>query len=112
MLNIIRKLHTWLLARRLRSTGRTPAEVRTLIDRELAGIEENVRAFCNWQINEQAVLKERLARRYDIGMAMNESAQRALRDKEVAKNAPVLTDKQKAALAFQKDYLDRVVRKA
>jgi hypothetical protein len=112
MLNIIRRLHTWLLARRLRYTGRNPAEVRALIDRELTGIEGNVQAFCIWQMNEQTVLKERLARRYDIGMAMNESAQRAMQDKDVAKNAPVLTSKQQAALALQKEYLDRVVRKA
>lgn len=113
-------VYLWALMRTLR--GATPdealrlAESRRIAQRELAAIPDTIRAHFNYQISETRILSERLARRYDVGMALNEAAARAIAEKQAAKQEfPVnhgLTDRQLKALEFQKEYLARIVKNA
>ncbi len=104
----------WVLIQKARWVrGWNPADenMPRMIRREVGAIMETVEAGTSWQMNEQEVLKARLGRRYDLGMALNESANRALEAKaQAAVEAPILTTRQEAALKFQKDYLQRVVK--
>ena len=83
---------------------------RQIIERELDQIIVTGRLAAFNQITEEEIIRTRLARRYDPGMAMNEAFARAA---EKAKNEPhpvsgmsqKLTDNQQAALKFQEKFL-------
>jgi hypothetical protein len=64
-----------------------------------------------YQKSEAEVLNERLSRRYDPGMALNEAAKRAIEQKTSVgiKSPDNLTEKQKMALEFQAKYLKKVI---
>lgn len=83
---------------------------RRLVEREVKAVPETVDASLAYQNREQETLTVRLSRRYDIGMAMNEAANRAMADKATARLQ--LTPQQEAALKVQQDYLQRVVNQA
>lgn len=86
---------------------------RAIFEKECDAIVESVNAYLNWQKSEQEILSERLARRFDLSTALNESASRAIDQKKViftAKNS--LTSSQLAALAHQEEYLKNLVKKA
>lgn len=91
------------------------AMLRRLARRELDAIPESVEAFFLHQKTEQKILIERLGRRYDLGLALNEAANRALAEKKEAERAVDpgmnLTSRQVAALDFQKQYLQRLIEK-
>ncbi len=92
-----------------RKSGRSRADIERVARRELSGVSENIDAYFHWLTNETAIQSDRLARRFDLGLALNESANRAIAEKK-ALAEPRLTDKQLAALKVQKEYLQRVVR--
>lgn len=84
-----------------------------LAGREIDAIRETVVAHFDYQDSEARILSERLARRYDPGMALNEATNRALEAKAAAKTAGMgLTDKQKFALEFQAKSQLRNIRNA
>ena len=90
------------------------AVARQIIERELDEILFTARvASYNWE-TERSIIEKRLARRYDPGMALNESFERA--GKKVEEEKPIhpvsgepvfYTDKQAAALKFQEEFLRR-----
>lgn len=100
-----------LLLRQAIRAGRDKHEAKRIIDRELASILDTVSAHFIFQKHETVILTERLRRRYDIGLAMNESTQRAqkLREADGAKDTPILSASQLKALKFQQQYLQGIV---
>lgn len=99
----------WVICFEARKGGRSKAEMRSLVLRELSGVQENIEAYASWLSSERAVLEARLNRRFDLGMALNESANRVIEAKKLARepNPDNLTGQQKAALEFQKQFLQR-----
>ena len=99
------RILSWALHRRL-------GIARFLIDREIDAIAHTVVGGAEWFHDETDILAARLTRRYDVGMAMNESTNRAIKAKAEMDLDPdpirELTDKQKLALAFQEQYLKRI----
>lgn len=106
-----------------------------VLRRELKAIPEQVRAFAEQQATEVEVLTERLARRFDLGAALNEAAERAkariaATRKQVLADAqhiedpierhyaqmradvPNLTGRQSAALAVQRQTIERSIRRS
>jgi hypothetical protein len=106
----------WLLVRSAKVYGwRELAEVRRVAQREVWAIAESITGHFEYQTTERQILTERLTRRFDVGMAMNEATNRARERRRVleaeglvVEAEPQLTDRQKAALAFQEQYLKRV----
>ena len=84
-------------------------EGRDVFHRELDAIADSVNGYINFQKTESEIISERLSRRFDLSAALNESAARAIKEKQAVIEHP-LTDKQKAALEFQKSYLQKIVR--
>ena len=120
ILRMAARLYLWALMRTLRGGVQDEscrlAESGRIGQRELDAIPETIRAHFNYQISETRILSERLARRYDVGMALNEATNRTIVEKQAAKQeVPVnhgLTDSQLKALEFQKEYLARIVKDA
>lgn len=100
------QLHVWALCQEARTTD--PVETKRIARRELDAISESIGAHFDYQKREQEILSDRLARRFDIGMAMNEAANRAIEEKAAVKVR--LSSTQEKALEFQKAYLDRLVK--
>lgn len=97
----------FLIEDAVRREGRNRQNVTRIAHRELSAISE---AF-SYHESEVKVLGERLGRRFDQGMALNEAANRAIAAKKTAETeGNGLSSNQKAALEFQKQYLDRIVR--
>lgn len=105
------RIYCWLLCRHAALVGYDKTETKRIVTRELAAITESVTTHFEFQQREVVILTARLRRRYDIGMAMNESTQRAqlLRAADGAKDTPVLSASQTAALEYQKKYLQGIV---
>lgn len=119
MLDLIEKyaarVFTWALVRQAERRGLNLHTARAVAQREVAAISATIRESECWQMDEQRILTERLGRRYDLGMAMNESANRALEAKKAAKagaDVPRLTAGQEAALKVQQETLERIVRRS
>lgn len=113
MISYVRRLaeaaYIWSVTRQIYPGGpHSRTEVVELLTREVAEIPQNVREAMNYQDREQAVLKARLSRRFDLGLALNEAANRAIAEKQDLQK-PQLSAKQQAALKFQEEYLQRVV---
>jgi hypothetical protein len=89
-----------------------PAEVRRLAWRELIATEVSIVSHYDYQNREQRILSDRLARRFDLGMALNEAAVRAVKEKQAAVPPGYPTKHQMAALEFQADQLTQVVRRS
>lgn len=111
---IARRLLIWALDRRLaRECYFEPHNLYPVIEREIRAIEKTIAAAAEWQVDEIKVLTERLTRRYDVGMAMNEATQRAQEARKKAGLEPEgmpLTGAQKAALRVQQEYLAKIQR--
>ena len=106
---IVGTIYVWTVCYELGTVNDT----KRLAKRELDAIPESLRAHWDYQTREQSILTERLGRRYDLGMALNESANRAIEEKKVTRDTmPQLSGKQLAALEFQEKYLQGLVKKA
>lgn len=115
-------LFTWGTVRFLLSepepeTGLDLAPVRDgpraakLIGAELRAIPEAVRRNIIYHDAEVRLQTERLMRRYDLGGALNEAAQRAIADKQTKVPPGYPTEMQKQALRLQEETLkDRIAR--
>lgn len=108
-------IYAWASLYECVSHGLDREQAKGVIAREMAEIQTTaVKAF-EFQLSEQNILSERLGRRYDLGMALNESANRALAQKKVAmteSEVPKLTGSQLAALKYQEKYLQDLVEKS
>lgn len=89
-----------------------PKEVRELAWREVRAIEASIRAHYDFQNREQRILSDRLARRFDLGMALNESAERAVLEKHAAVPPGYPTKHQMSALEHQAQHLVDMIRRA
>lgn len=101
----------WLLMREAKRLGWNLSETERLAKRELDAVQESIRAHFEYQISEVEILSQRLGRRYDPGMALNEAANRAIAQKQAARD-PQLTSRQKLALKFQEEELKRRIDRA
>ena len=106
-------LYTWGTMRFL-ATGPeavTGVRVGELIGVELRAIPEAVRRNIIYHDAEVRLQTERLMRRYDLGGALNEAAQRAMEDKKTQVPPGYPTAMQKQALELQAQTLkDRISR--
>jgi hypothetical protein len=89
-----------------------PVEVEQLAWRELRAIRESILAHFDYQNREQRILSDRLARRFDLGMALNEAAARAIEEKHAVVPAGYPTPHQMTALEFQAEQLTETVRRS
>lgn len=89
-----------------------PVEVEALAWRELRAIRDTIVAHYDFQNREQRILTERLGRRFDLGMALNESAQRAIQEKHAAVPYGYPTPMQMRALEVQAETLTDTVRRS
>lgn len=110
--------HLYAMALRFeaRNNGFDRAENRRIIEREVSAIPDSLRAHHDYQSREQAIQNDRMTRRFDMGLALNEAANRAIAEKTEAKRAVDpgmnLSANQSKALEFQKQYLDSLVKRA
>jgi len=97
-----------------KSHGFDVVETRRVAKREVDAIWDSLSAHLDYQTTEAQILNERLARRYDFGMAMNEAANRAIAAKKAAgqPNPHNLTGFQERALELQKETLQRALKSA
>jgi hypothetical protein len=90
---------------------RDPDRAAALIIAELKAIPRAVRDNITYHDAEVRLQTERLMRRYDLGGALNEAAQRAIADKQTAVPPGYPTEMQKRALELQEKTLkDRIAR--
>lgn len=92
-----------------------PSEVRRLAWREVEAIPTSILAHFDYQDREQRILSDRLTRRFDLGMALNEAAARAITEKQTSRVAMPVgypTDKQKMALKLQEETLRERIGKS
>lgn len=107
ILAICGRLYVWALVREIMAPNLDvpldAREARRLVWRELGAIRETVIEHARYQDREARILNDRLSRRYDPGMAVNEAANRAIAAKQAAgeRSPDTLTDKQKLALQLQ-----------
>lgn len=107
-----RRVYLWALVAE-QPTEMDRAKFAALAEREIDAIRETIVAHFDYQDSEARILSERLARRYDPGMALNEATNRALEAKAAAKAAGMgLTPKQELALKFQTESQRRNIRNA
>jgi hypothetical protein len=107
-------LYTWGAVRFLRSDDppiNDSKRVAELIGSELRAIPRAVQENIIYHDAEVRLQTERLMRRYDLGGALNEAAQRAITDKQTAVPPGYPTEMQKRALELQEKTLkDRIAR--
>lgn len=118
LLNLAQRFFVWALYRSLRQTKvkfHPMNRLHLIIANEVACVRDSIIGFCAYQFTETEILTERLGRRYDVGMAMNEATNRALVLKAAMPTDPQpireLTANQKMALKVQEQYLARIVKK-
>lgn len=94
--------------------GYDVAETRRIVDREVKAIFDSLSGHLDYQYTEAGILNERLARRYDFSMAINEAANRAIAAKKAAgqPNPHNLSNFQEASLKAQKETLQRALKNA
>jgi hypothetical protein len=83
-----------------------------LIGVELKAIPREVRANIGYHDAEVRLQTERLTRRYDLGGALNEAAQRAMEDKRTQVPPGYPTEQQKRALDLQAQTLRERIGKS
>lgn len=81
-----------------------------LMVRELDAIEDSVTKRVSWEAAEREILNERLMRRYDPGMALNEAFQRAIEAKKAAKQSLPMGLPGKQSMDYQEDYMRGILR--
>ena len=96
----------WYLVGREKRPG-----AKVIFERELGSIKDSVTGYMDWQISEQEIISDRLSRRFDLSQALNESAKRAIEEKKALVEHE-LTANQLAALEFQQEYLQSIMRKS
>jgi hypothetical protein len=89
-----------------------PVEVEQLAWRELRAIEASILAHYDFQNREQRILTERLGRRFDLGLALNEAAARAIAEKHAIVPPGYPTPRQLDALEVQAETLMATVRRS
>lgn len=105
------RIYIHFLVRGAIRQGWDATEARRIAAREVAAAPESILAHFEYQRSEADILSERLARRYDPGMALSEAANRAIAQKQAARD-PQLTSRQLAALKVQEETLNRAIRNA
>lgn len=109
------RLYTWALCRHAEGVGWDLGRTRTLANEYVGDVPKAIRDSLSFHAREVEAQVPRLNRRMDIGMALNEAANRAMDEKktlrEHAKDSG-LTGSQLKALEFQEQYLKGIVRKA
>ena len=78
----------------------------------MRAIHDTIIAHFDFQNREQRILSDRLARRFDLGMALNEAAVRAIKEKQAAVPAGYPTAHQMRALEFQAEQLTQTLRRS
>lgn len=116
LLNLAQRFFVWALYRSLRQTdGGHTNRLYLIIANEVSCVRDSIIHFADYQMSETEILTQRLGRRYDVGMAMNEATNRALKLKSELPTDPQpireLTASQKMALKFQEEYLARIVKR-
>ncbi len=101
----------WALCRQAEGRNWDLQVARRVANREVRAISETIGAAACWHKSETEILTERLGRRYDLGMALSESANRAIAQKQAARD-PQLTERQKMALKVQEETLQRIVARS
>jgi len=84
-----------------------------VVRREVGAISDDCLQTFAWEKSEQRIMEDRLNRRFDLGSSLNEAANRAMAQKASERGQPKddgLSGPQRAALAFQKQYLEKIVR--
>lgn len=111
------RLHVWIAQAHVKlhesefdGSGVDPSLLHAIAKREVDAIHETIIHSLEWHKDEAQILTDRLTRRYDVGMAMNEATQRAMVARETAGTAHdvlPLSNRQNAALVFQQEFLKR-----
>lgn len=105
----------WCLCREAEATGYDLNKARYLAAKEVRGTTAALNATIHYQKAEAAAQEERLTRRFDIGMALNEAANRAMDEKKTLREHAArsgLTDRQLMALELQQRTLQSWVNRA
>jgi hypothetical protein len=111
---LIETLGTELLVAAISHGDQEGPQAEALARREIAGIRDNMAAFHQYQVDEAGILNERLMRRFDPQMALNEATNRAIAAKKAARESILLlTPKQEWMMEqFTKPTLARALRNA
>ena len=106
------RLLVWCITEQCVDSGQDRAKSRQLVQREINAVFGSIEAYADYLMTETAILTERLSRRYDPGMALNEATNRVIAAKREAGEEFVspLSGNQQAALKFQQEYLQRIAR--
>lgn len=105
------KVILWTLKREAKAKGWNLKWSDKIADEEISAAIQNWRERLIYGKGEAWITAERLDRRFDLGMTLNEVANRAIASKaEARKEQIVLSSRQLAALKAQEEYLACVVR--
>lgn len=105
------RLMTWAHMRMAEDRDWDPEIVKRVSQSEQNAIWDQVRAVIKYQAGEVEMLEARLSRRFDPGMALNEAANRAMVQKQAARD-PQLTAGQLMALKVQEETVNRWVERS
>lgn len=102
-----------LMRRRLVRKGFDVQKADKFLKLAVQDLEQSAEDALAWNKSEVETLSARLERRYDVGLAMNESANRAIAAKKAAgteRDIVQLTASQKLALKLQEETIQRAIR--
>ncbi len=105
----------WCLCREAEARGIDLALARPSAQHFVERAKTDAMDAATWKHGEARIQQDRLSKRFDIGAALNEGANRAIGEKKALEQHAAdsgLTSRQLAALKFQQEYLQRVVSKA
>lgn len=104
---------TWSLASEAKRRGWDKAKSAEAARKQVVESIQNWREQVLYGQREDFITADRLNRRFDPGMTLNEVTSRAIAQKQAARvqeSGPQLSYTQLAALKVQKEYLERVAR--
>lgn len=107
------RLLVWSLCREAEAAGHDLNDARRIARREVFEAGSSLFAYFQYIRTERAIIAERLARRYDPGMVLNEITVRAQTHKaESRQSAAGLTQGQLMALEVQRQHLARIAARS
>lgn len=119
--SIAERVLIWCICRAAEAQGVDLKLVRPAANEYVRRATRDAMLAARWNTNEARIQEERLTKRFDLGAALNEGANRAIAAKqgerremtlEEQARASGLTDRQIEALKFQKGHLERVVARS
>lgn len=111
LLRLAEDIYIWATMRALRKElGVVRADDERVLRNEIRAVQESILYYINYQSQEASILNERLSRRFDPGMALQEATNRAIEAKKELRQH--MTLQMQHGLEEQKQRAKRAIRSA